>query len=132
MVNRRPRSLILVLSLALALPGLAVPAPAPAGPGLDRKLAGFDAFMEKAVRDWNVPGIGVAIVVKDQVVLARGWGYRDYGKKLPFTTRTTVPIASNTKLFTAVAAGLRVERRGRRVRGRGREGHRDEVHRPVG
>jgi CubicO group peptidase (beta-lactamase class C family) len=36
-------------------------------------------------------------------------GYRDYEKKLPFTPTTTQPIASNTKLFTAVAAGLLVE-----------------------
>jgi CubicO group peptidase (beta-lactamase class C family) len=110
MRHRRPVSLVLVFSLALTLSGLSVhAAAAPAGPEVAKRLAGFEAFMDKAVRDWNVPGIGVAIVVKDQVVLARGWGYRDYGKKLPFTTRTTVPIASNTKLFTAVAAGLLVE-----------------------
>jgi CubicO group peptidase (beta-lactamase class C family) len=76
---------------------------------VDGKLAGFDAYMEKVVKDWNVPGIGVAVVAKDQVVFAKGYGYRDYGRKLPFTTRTVVPIASNTKLFTSVAAGLLVE-----------------------
>lgn len=74
-----------------------------------RKLAGFDAYMTKVVKDWNVPGIGVGIVVKDKLVYAKGWGYRDYGKKLPFTPKTTVPIASNTKLFTAVSCGLLVE-----------------------
>src|SRR4029079_15283066 len=36
-------------------------------------------------------------------------GYRDYGKKLPFTPKTLCQIASNTKLFTAVTAGLLVE-----------------------
>ena len=65
--------------------------------------------MEKLVKDWNVPGIGVGVVVKDRLVFAKGYGYRDYGRKLPFTPQTTVPIASNTKLFTAVAAGLLVE-----------------------
>jgi CubicO group peptidase (beta-lactamase class C family) len=73
------------------------------------RLQGFDAYMEKLVKDWNVPGIGVAVVAKDKVILAKGYGYRDYGRKLPFTTRTVVPIASNTKLFTATAAGLLVE-----------------------
>jgi len=48
-------------------------------------------------------------VVRDNMVFARGYGFRDYGRKLPFTPETTVPIASNTKLFTAVAAGLLVE-----------------------
>lgn len=78
-------------------------------PDAAQRLQGFDAYMEKVVKDWNVPGIGVAVVVKDKVVFAKGYGYRDYGKKLPFTTRTVVPIASNTKLFTATAAGLLVE-----------------------
>jgi CubicO group peptidase (beta-lactamase class C family) len=76
---------------------------------LAAKLKGLDSYMEKVVKDWNVPGIGLGIVVEDEVVFARGYGFRDYGRKLPFTPGTTVPIASNTKLFTAVAAGLLVE-----------------------
>jgi CubicO group peptidase (beta-lactamase class C family) len=73
------------------------------------KLKGFDAYMEKTLKDWNAPGIGVGIVVGDKLVYAKGYGYRDYGKKLPFTPTTAHQIASNTKLFTAVAAGLLVE-----------------------
>lgn len=41
------------------------------------RLAGFDAYLDQVVKDWNVPGIGVAVVVKDQVVFAKGFGYRD-------------------------------------------------------
>jgi CubicO group peptidase (beta-lactamase class C family) len=74
-----------------------------------RKLQGFDAFMEKTLKDWNGPGIGVGIVVDDKLVFAKGYGYRDHEKKLPITSRTMFPIASNTKLFTAVAAGFLVE-----------------------
>jgi len=73
------------------------------------KLAGFDSYMEKVLKDWNTPGIGVGIVVNDKLVFAKGYGYRDYEKKLPFTPATLCPIASNTKLFTAVAAGMLVE-----------------------
>ena len=74
-----------------------------------QKLQGFDAYMEKVLKDWNGPGIGVGIVVNDKLVFAKGYGYRDYEKKLPITSRTLFPIASNTKLFTAVAAGFLVE-----------------------
>ena len=74
-----------------------------------QKLSGFDAFMEKTLKDWNAPGIGVGIVVNDKLVFAKGYGYRDYEKKLPITASTLFPIASNTKLFTAVAAGFLVE-----------------------
>jgi CubicO group peptidase (beta-lactamase class C family) len=74
-----------------------------------KRLEGFDAYMEKTLKDWNAPGVGVGIVVNDQLVFAKGYGFRDYEKKLPYTSRTMSPIASNTKLFTAVAAGLLVE-----------------------
>src|SRR5258705_11095728 len=74
-----------------------------------QKLQGFDAYMEKVLKDWNAPGIGVGIVVNDKLVFAKGYGYRDYEKKLPFTPTTLCQIASNSKLFTAVAAGMLVE-----------------------
>src|SRR5467141_2728932 len=74
-----------------------------------QKLQGFDAFMEKTLKDWNAPGIGVGIVVNDKLVFAKGYGYRDHEKKLPITSTTLFPIASNTKLFTSVAAGFLVE-----------------------
>lgn len=76
---------------------------------IETRLQGFDAYMDQIIKDWNVPGIGVGIVVKDKLVFAKGYGYRDYGKKLPYTPTTTQPIASNTKLFTAVAAGMLVD-----------------------
>lgn len=74
-----------------------------------KKLQGFDAYMEQTLKDWNTPGVGVGIVVGDKLVFVKGYGYRDYEKKLPFTVKTMQPIASNSKLFTAVAAGMLVE-----------------------
>ena len=112
MHRRRPNLAHLLLFYVLCVALAAAPAlgraavSGPKDPAVAKRLAGFDAWMKKAVDEWNVPGIGVAIAVGDQVVLAQGWGYRDFGQKLPFTVQTTVPIASNTKLFTAVAAGM--------------------------
>ena len=74
-----------------------------------QRLDGFDAYMAKVLKDWNAPGVGVGIVVNDRLVFAKGYGYRDYEKKLPFTANTMSPIASNTKLFTAIAAGMLVQ-----------------------
>ena len=76
---------------------------------MEARLKGFDTYMEQVLKDWNAPGIGVGIVMGDKLVFAKGYGFRDYGKKLPYTTTTTQPIASNTKLFTAVAVGLLVD-----------------------
>jgi CubicO group peptidase (beta-lactamase class C family) len=78
-------------------------------PDVTKKLDGFDAYMAQVLKDWNTPGIGVGVVVNDKLVFAKGYGYRDYEKKLPFTPTTLHPIASNSKLFTAVAAGMLVE-----------------------
>ena len=97
--------LILGLLLALTFVGGAQTP----DPDVAKKLDGFDDYMAKVLKDWNGPGIGVGIVVGDKLVFAKGYGYRDYGNKLPFTPGTVCPIASNTKLFTAVSAGMLVE-----------------------
>ena len=73
------------------------------------KLEGFDRYMEKVLQDWNAPGVAVGVVVRDKLVFAKGYGYRDYEKQLPMTANTLFQIASNTKLFTAVAVGMLVE-----------------------
>src|SRR5215213_3186992 len=76
---------------------------------VESRLKGFDSYMGQVMKDWNAPGIGIGIVMGDKLVFAKGYGFRDYGKKVPYTITTTQPIASNTKLFTAVAVGLLVE-----------------------
>lgn len=101
-----PRFRSLAFCLVLALPVL----PARAQEiDVAKKLGDFDSYMAQTLKDWNTPGIGVGIVVNDKLVFAKGYGYRDYEKKLPFTPTTLQAIASNSKLFTAVAAGMLVE-----------------------
>jgi len=107
MVRTLPSARVRLLAALLALAAAASLQAQP--PSVDSKLEGFDAYMAQVLKDWNVPGIGVGIVVKDKLVFAKGYGYRDYAKKLPFTPETTQPIASNTKLFTAMAAGVLVD-----------------------
>jgi CubicO group peptidase (beta-lactamase class C family) len=76
---------------------------------IEKRLKGFDEYMNKILKDWNIAGAGVGIVYKDKLVFAKGYGYRDYENKLPVTPNTLFQIASNTKLFTTVAVGLLVE-----------------------
>lgn len=73
------------------------------------RLKGFDQYMGKILSDWNAPGIGVGIVYRDKLIFSKGYGYRDYDKKLPVTANTLFQIASNTKLFTATAIGFLVD-----------------------
>src|SRR5213083_819368 len=100
------RAIVLAAVLLLLVCGPAARAQAQ---DVTSKLSGFDSYMEQVLKDWNTPGIGVGIIVNDKLVFAKGYGYRDYEKKLPFTPGTVCPIASNTKLFTAIAAGMLVE-----------------------
>ncbi len=75
---------------------------------IPKKLGDFDTYMAIILKDWNTPGAGIGIVVKDRLVFAKGYGYRDNEKKLPVTPNTLYQIASNTKLFTTMAVGLLV------------------------
>src|SRR5438067_13593875 len=106
MLMNKLRVRIVLFAVALMVCGVAARAQ---DADVAKKLQGFDAYMEQTLKDWNTPGVGVGIVVQDKLVFAKGYGYRDYEKKLRFTTKTMQPIASNSKLFTAVAAGMLVD-----------------------
>ncbi len=58
---------------------------------------------------WNVPGIAVAVVKGDEVLLAKGYGLRDREKGLPATGRTVFAIGSCTKAFTTFVMGTLVD-----------------------
>ncbi|WP_181106608.1 serine hydrolase [Xanthomonas arboricola] len=66
----------------------------------------FDAQMERVRKQFDVPGIAVAIVKDGQVVLERGYGVREIGKPAPVQADTLFAIASNTKAFTAASLSI--------------------------
>ena len=72
-------------------------------------LAAFDAIVAKGLQGLNVPGLAVAIVVNNEVVLAKGYGYRDLEKKIPMTADTILAIGSSSKAFTTFAMGTLVD-----------------------
>jgi CubicO group peptidase (beta-lactamase class C family) len=70
----------------------------------EKKFSLVDRYIDSLMKDWNIPGLALGIVYKDQLIYGKGYGYRDLENKLPVQTTTIFPIASNTKLFTATAA----------------------------
>jgi len=66
----------------------------------ENPLAGFDQWVEKARADWKTPGLALAVIADDRVLLARGFGERDVEKKKPVTSGTLFAIGSCTKAFT--------------------------------
>jgi CubicO group peptidase (beta-lactamase class C family) len=73
---------------------------------IEKKLKGFDQFVERVMKDWKVQGMAVAIVYKDKVILSKGYGYRNVDQKLPVTDETLFAIGSCTKAFTAAGVCL--------------------------
>jgi CubicO group peptidase (beta-lactamase class C family) len=70
-----------------------------------------DGAVESARREFEVPGIGVAVVKDGEVVVAQGYGVRKLGDFAPVTTQTLFPIASNSKAFTTAALAILVDER---------------------
>ncbi|MEJ0080367.1 MAG: serine hydrolase domain-containing protein [Puia sp.] len=66
----------------------------------------LDMYIEKGLKDWNLPGLAVVIVKDGKVIFMKGYGVRDIETKKPVDENTLFMIASNTKLFTASALAL--------------------------
>lgn len=90
------------LLFALLAPPLAAQRP-PA------QLAGFDAYITKAMSTWEVPGLAIAIVKGDSVVYAKGYGTRTLGKSEAVDPNTIFAIGSSSKAFTATLVAMLVD-----------------------
>lgn len=72
-------------------------------------MSELDATIEKALDDFTVPGLAVAVVVDGEVVRARGHGFRDIAAGLPVTEDSLFAIGSATKAFTTAVLGSLVD-----------------------
>jgi CubicO group peptidase (beta-lactamase class C family) len=100
-MTSRFRALCTIAALAALPAGLPAQTAAP--------LRGFDAYAQQAMQVWEVPGFAIAVVHRDSVVYARGFGVRELGKADPVDTGTTFAIASVSKAFTAALVGMLVD-----------------------
>lgn len=69
----------------------------------------FAAIVAKAVADWEVPGLAVAVVKDGETVFARGYGVRQLGADGAVDADTLFAIGSTTKAMTAAAIGMLVD-----------------------
>lgn len=74
-----------------------------------KALEGFDAVVAEGLKQLKVPGVAIAIVKDKEVILAKGFGFRDVEAKLPVTADTLMAIGSSTKAFTAFTLGTLVD-----------------------
>ncbi|MEK6570868.1 MAG: serine hydrolase domain-containing protein, partial [Bacteroidota bacterium] len=69
----------------------------------------LDDYIATVMKEFEVPGLCVAVVKDGQVIVAKGYGVRKLGESTPVDSKTLLGIASNTKAFTATALTLLVE-----------------------
>jgi CubicO group peptidase (beta-lactamase class C family) len=99
-----------VLRTAYAAAAVACAAPAFAQkPAAKPSLAGFDQYITKAMQDWKVPGLAIAVVKNDSIVLMKGYGTRTMGTTQPVDEHTLFAIGSSSKAFTATLAAMMVD-----------------------
>jgi len=72
-------------------------------------VASLDEYYAKALTDWKVPGMAIAIVRNDSVILCKGYGVLEVNKPEKVNEKTLFAIASNTKAFTAAALAILVD-----------------------
>ena len=72
-------------------------------------LDGMDDLIENGMKEFQVPGLAVGVIVDGQVVYLKGFGTREVEKNLPVTEETLFAIGSCTKAFTTFAMGNLVD-----------------------
>lgn len=76
---------------------------------LDKKVQDFEAYILKAQKEWEVPGMAVAVVKDGKVLLAKGFGVKELGTNQAVDAQTQFSCASTTKAMTAVCIGMLVD-----------------------
>jgi CubicO group peptidase (beta-lactamase class C family) len=66
----------------------------------------LDRYIRNGMRDWQIPGLAIAIVRHGKVIYMKGYGVKETGKNDPVNEETLFMIGSNTKAFTATALAM--------------------------
>jgi CubicO group peptidase (beta-lactamase class C family) len=75
---------------------------------LQEGLKKFCRQIEEKCRKHNIPGLAIAVVKRDKIVLSRGFGFTDRKKIIPVTEDTIFPIGSSSKPFTSTLISMLV------------------------
>jgi CubicO group peptidase (beta-lactamase class C family) len=75
----------------------------------EESLRAFEQEIESLRSEYEIPGMSVAVVHKQKVIVARGFGYADLENEIPATENTPYNLASCTKPIAAVVLMQLVE-----------------------
>jgi CubicO group peptidase (beta-lactamase class C family) len=74
--------------------------------GEESPLVGLDEYVHKALKEWKLPGLALAVVKDDKVILAKGYGVRKLDESAPVDEHTLFAIGSASKAFTAASLAM--------------------------
>ncbi len=71
----------------------------------------LDKYYQKALEEWHIPGMAVAITDGEKILFSKGYGYANIDKKKKVDGNTLFAVASNSKAFTATAIAQLIEQK---------------------
>jgi CubicO group peptidase (beta-lactamase class C family) len=101
--------LLVILVLAIILLAYASPATPPVTPELQQRLDLLVEQLEQQRQTHHVPGMAIAVVKDDEVVLTHGFGIASVEEETPVTPETIFAIGSATKTFTSALVAMLVD-----------------------
>jgi CubicO group peptidase (beta-lactamase class C family) len=76
---------------------------------VDEQIRLLSDALEAKRLEHHIPGMAIAVIKDQQVILARGFGHRDIDQQLPVTTDTLFAIGSTSKALSATLIGTLVD-----------------------
>ena len=76
---------------------------------LDSILTVYDTYVQDFVKETEVPGVAIAIVIDNQLQYIKGFGVKNTVEKEPIGIHSVFRIASVSKGFASILAGLLVK-----------------------
>jgi len=101
--------IVLLLLTIILLSGCSAPATPAVSPELQQKLDLLVEQLEQQRQTLHVPGMAIAVVKDDEVILTHGFGVANVEKETPVTPETIFAIGSSTKAFTSTLVGMLVD-----------------------
>jgi len=78
-------------------------------PDWPRLVPQIRQFIETSMKEMGVPGLALAIVHDQKIVLVEGFGLREVSQQIPVTPATRFVLGSTTKAFTTLAMAMLVD-----------------------
>ncbi|MFC1988973.1 serine hydrolase domain-containing protein [Chloroflexota bacterium] len=101
--------IVLLLLTIILLAGCSAPATSAVSPELQQKLGLLVEQLEQQRQTLHVPGMAIAVIKDDEVILTHGFGIASIEKETPVTPETIFAIGSSTKAFTSTLVGMLVD-----------------------